>query len=95
MTAGRRFDMAPPHMSSPQTFESIGGLARRAGVSRTVITRLLSQGAISPSAYVLFGEVQQPLFTPEIAVHVVRAVRPIRSLPRGIAGGVVTTEPLS
>ncbi len=62
-------------MQTPPTFQPVLGLARLAGVSRTLVYRLMATGELAPDAYVAERGVQMPVFLPERAVVVVRAQR--------------------
>jgi hypothetical protein len=62
-----------------KTLCSMGGLARRAGVHRAVVVRLVAQAILVPDWFLEFGEQRQPLFLPERDRDVFRHVQPAKS----------------
>ncbi|MBX3736024.1 MAG: hypothetical protein KF715_04990 [Candidatus Didemnitutus sp.] len=60
--------------AQPPIYETATGLARRAGVHRAVVLRLLAQNMLPPAAFVagLGGAITSPLFSPDQAVDVLR-----------------------
>ena len=46
----------------PTAFATVSGIARRAGLHRSIIVRLLSHGLIEADALLEIGDAPQPLF---------------------------------
>jgi hypothetical protein len=61
------------------TFATAAALARRAGVHRMVVVRLVAQNVIAPDALLELGTAEpQPLFRNDRAAEVLRAARPAK-----------------
>jgi hypothetical protein len=58
--------------SAAPIYDSTTTLAKRAGVHRTVVVRLVVAGHLEPAAWVIEGQEKAALFRPECAVTVLQ-----------------------